>query len=137
MQLNRSVKKVTDGSDNNNNMHVARLKQQKRSQRKITLIIATDMLCWLPVLVISGLHMGQVVDATPYYGALSVIVLPINSIINPLLYSDSVYGKFEKWERWGRNELRGLYSSILMKLSTRTMSETVENIEMQPVQKTE
>eukprot|EP00116_Pleurobrachia_bachei_P001231 sb/3461493/ len=96
MELNRSVSKVTDASNENNannvnQNHVARLKQQKKSQRKISLIIGTDMLCWLPVMVISGLHMGELVDATPYYGALSVIILPINSIINPLLYSDSVY----------------------------------------------
>lgn len=55
-------------------------------QRKIGLIIGTDLLVWLPFLVVCVLHYREVIDATPYYQIFSVIVLPINSLINPLLY---------------------------------------------------
>eukprot|EP00116_Pleurobrachia_bachei_P013289 sb/3473551/ len=48
-------------------------------------------MCWLPMMITSCFHMAEVIDATPYYDIFSVILLPINSVINPMLYSDKVY----------------------------------------------
>ena len=78
--------------------------------------------------------MGQVVDATPYYGVLSVIILPINSILNPILYSDSVYGMVEKWTRLGWDAVKRFVSFLLVKMLKGTPEEPTENIEMGPVQ---
>jgi hypothetical protein len=36
------------------------------------------------------LHYLEVVDATPWYSVFSMIILPINSVINPLLYNDFI-----------------------------------------------
>ena len=63
-------------------------KRNNKLQRKISLIIATDFLCWLPVAIISCLHSGAVNDATPYYSLISIVFLPINCVINPVLYYD-------------------------------------------------
>ena len=63
-------------------------KRNRKLQRKISLIIATDFLCWLPVTIASCLHSGAVIDATPYYSLVSIVFLPINSVINPVLYND-------------------------------------------------
>ena len=79
-------------------------KRNKRLQRKISLIIASDFLCWLPVTIASFLHSGGVIDATPYYSLISIVFLPINSVINPLFYNDLVnvlirrfYGKVARF----------------------------------------
>ena len=58
--------------------------------RKIAIIIATDFCCWVPFITICVLHSLEVFDATPWYGLFSMIILPINSVINPLLYDDAV-----------------------------------------------
>ena len=63
-------------------------KRNRKLQRKISLIIATDFLCWLPVTIASCLHSGAVIDATPYYSLISIVFLPINSVLNPVLYND-------------------------------------------------
>ena len=55
-------------------------------QRKITIIILTDFFCWVPFVVVSGLHYLLIVDASPWYATFSIVILPINSVINPLLY---------------------------------------------------
>ena len=60
-------------------------------QRKIFAIITTDFLCWIPFITISLLHTLEVMDASPWYGLFSIIILPINSIINPLLYDDLIF----------------------------------------------
>ena len=60
-------------------------------QRKISMIIATDFLCWIPFIMISLLHTLRVMDAAPWYGLFSIVILPINSVINPLLYDDLIF----------------------------------------------
>ena len=64
--------------------------RNQKINRKIAIIIATDFCCWVPFIVICFLHFLEVVDATPWYSMLSMIILPINSAINPLLYDDIV-----------------------------------------------
>eukprot|EP00116_Pleurobrachia_bachei_P001251 sb/3461513/ len=89
----------------------ARIKRQQKIQRKVSMIIVTDLICWLPLLTVSFCHMAGVVDATPYYGIFSVIILPVNSTINPLLYSDAVYNVgqvgWKWWGQWWRRSFQG------------------------------
>eukprot|EP00116_Pleurobrachia_bachei_P002154 sb/3462416/ len=55
-------------------------------QRKISLIIFTDSLCWVPLILVCFLHYINLIDATSLYPTFSTVVLPINSLLNPLLY---------------------------------------------------
>ena len=64
--------------------------RNNRLQRKISVIILTDFLCWVPFIIICFLHTIGQIDASPWYALLSVVILPINSVINPLLYDDTV-----------------------------------------------
>ena len=65
-------------------------KRNNRMNRRIAFIITTDFLCWVPFIVICVLHSLEVLDATPWYSLFSMVILPINSVINPLLYDDAV-----------------------------------------------
>ena len=65
-------------------------KHTLRLQKKVTRIILTDLLCWVPFLLICLLHSLEVLDATFLYPFFSIIVLPINSMINPLIYDDFI-----------------------------------------------
>ena len=73
--------------------------RNKRLQRKISLIILTDFLCWVPFIFISFLHSIEVINATSWYGILSVVILPINSVINPFLYDDYIGKQAELFVR--------------------------------------
>ena len=70
-------------------------RRELRLQTKISVIIATDFLCWIPFIVVCLLHFFEIINATPWYPLFSVIILPLNSIINPLLYSDHITSKVE------------------------------------------
>ena len=63
-----------------------RMKKVRAIQHKIMMIIATDFLCWVPFIFISGLHNLQYIDASTWYATFAMIVLPLNSVINPLIY---------------------------------------------------
>ena len=57
-------------------------------QRKVTMIVLTDTTTWVPFLIFCALHTAQVVDMSPYYPIFSIVILPLNSVMNPLLYSE-------------------------------------------------
>ena len=75
------------------NLHRKRAAARNRAMnQKIALMIGTDFICWIPFTIISLLHSFEVMDATPFYGVFSIIILPLNSVINPLLYENSGLG---------------------------------------------
>ena len=65
------------------------IKRQRSLQQKITIIILTDFVCWIPFIAVCGLHYLGIASADNLYAFFSIIVLPINSIINPFLYDDT------------------------------------------------
>ena len=69
-------------------MGKGRNKKDQKLQRKISIIIITDFLCWVPLIVISGLHNLRKIDASEWYIHFAMTVLPLNSVINPLIYED-------------------------------------------------
>ena len=66
-------------------------KRNKKLQRKVATIIITDFLCWVPFVLICMLHFFEVMNASSHYGLFSIIILPINSLINPFLYSEIMW----------------------------------------------
>ena len=74
-------------------------KQQSRMQRRISRIIITDFLCWIPICIMAFVKLsGYHVDDVAYIVSAGLL-LPINSAFNPLLYSsllDKLNKTFEK-----------------------------------------
>ena len=77
-----------------------RLRRENKLQRKVFLIILTDLLCWIPFLIICILHFCDVMNAAPLYSFLSIVVLPINSVLNPIFYWNAAYDVIDKVFVW-------------------------------------
>eukprot|EP00116_Pleurobrachia_bachei_P000508 sb/3460770/ len=60
-------------------------------QAKISAIILTDFFCWVPLSIVSFLHLSEAINATTWYPFFSILIIPINSVINPLLYDSNFY----------------------------------------------
>jgi hypothetical protein len=82
---------IESGQDDNPD----RRKEAKNLQNKVTLIISTDFVCWIPFIIICTLHNTGSIDATNWYVNMALIVLPVNSVINPLI-ADNVLQEFFK-----------------------------------------
>ena len=67
--------------------------QTARLQHRITQIVVTDLCCWIPFIGICVLHSLEVIDATFLYSISSVVILPINSVFNPLMYDNFIIGR--------------------------------------------
>ena len=71
--------------------------RQEKLQIKVSIILLTDFLCWVPFIIISAAHNLRHLDATHWYVPFAMIMLPLNSVINPLIYDDYIgklFGKF-------------------------------------------
>ena len=65
-------------------------RRDNKTDRRIAIIITSDFFCWVPFIIICVLHSLEVLDATPWYSLFSIIILPINSFMNPLILDDAV-----------------------------------------------
>jgi hypothetical protein len=102
-------------------------------QRRITALIATDFLCWIPFIVISSLHNLHTIDATYWYVPFAMTVLPLNSVINPLIY-DQTANKFlrKKWLQLRTGIIRGDNSNRATRL-VEDNTKAEENIGMETI----
>ena len=84
-------------------------------QAKISAIILTDFCCWVPLSIVSFLHLSEAVNASTWYPFFSILILPINSVINPLLYDSAFYFGLVSGPA---RVLRGTANSILTAFQT-------------------
>ena len=70
--------------------HTQEMKHQMRLTGKVTAIVATDFCCWFPVIILGILVQCRVITLPASVFAWCVtFILPINSAINPYLYTIS------------------------------------------------
>ena len=84
--------KVTAASSailvSDNNPHIR--KRNQKLQRKIATIIGTNCAVSIPFFVVCALHGGKVFDATPTYPVIALVIIPSNSIINPMILNELI-----------------------------------------------
>ncbi|XP_065365604.1 relaxin receptor 2 [Calliphora vicina] len=54
---------------------------------RFAIIITTDCACWLPVIIVKLLALSGIPISPALYAWLAVLVLPVNSALNPILYT--------------------------------------------------
>jgi len=59
-------------------------------QRKIYRLLATDFCCWVPISVMAFINFAGVPLSGIVYVVSAIVLLPVNSALNPILYSDVV-----------------------------------------------
>jgi hypothetical protein len=86
--ISDKTKKSSDQAGQKKNK--AARKRNRSLEIRILAIVATDFLCWVPFIIICFLHNRRVLDASKWYQALALIVLPLNSLINPMIYDRTI-----------------------------------------------
>ena len=65
-----------------------RQKEEARMAIKMAVIVLTDFFCWMPLIFLSILvQFGQIVVSPNTYAWVVTFILPINSAVNPFLYT--------------------------------------------------
>ena len=79
--------------------------EEIRMAVKMSLIVLTDFCCWVPIAVLSILVQAGLVEVDPVaYAWIATFVLPINSSINPFLYTlaSGIWDKVKSSSRHSR-----------------------------------
>ena len=88
--------------------------RNQKMNKKIATIIFTDFCCWVPFIIICALHTLGVMDASPWYAMFSIVLLPINSVINPLLYDNTIADQLYRTS----SSIRGRFSSYSSRMAS-------------------
>ena len=89
----RTSRILTSGSGTANKTIKSR---NQKTNTKIAMIIFTDFCCWVPFIIFCALHTLGVMDASRWYAMFSIVLLPINSVVNPLLYNSTLTVAFSR-----------------------------------------
>ena len=109
----------------NNNNSVE--KQDLKLQRMVLSLIISDFLCWVPFIFICWLHLFGVVDGKPWYRVFAILVLPINSVVNPILYNKSMTQALEAAVSWSRAKISHCFNRLTTVLHTFQRENATEN----------
>ncbi|KAJ7393963.1 hypothetical protein OS493_003632 [Desmophyllum pertusum] len=92
------------------------MKRESALARRVSAIILTDFSCWIPVIILSILSLtGQFHDEQGFvYVWFAVFVLPVNSSVNPVLYTFSTPKV--------RSVLKGWFYRLFRRLSCKNRS---------------
>ena len=61
--------------------------QAAKMQRRIACIIATDFCCWIPICIMAYVRLGVHFSSDTVYPITPVLLLPLNSALNPFLFT--------------------------------------------------
>ena len=66
-----------------------RMESQPKLAKRLAAVVFTDVCCWVPVAILLFLSLGRAVSDSDnnLYSWFSICVIPINSAINPILYT--------------------------------------------------
>ena len=104
---------LRSGQQNNQD----RQREERAIQNRIMLIIATDFLCWVPFIIISALHNLEYIDASKWYASFAMTVLPLNSVVNPVVYDKALEEFIERHVRKTVAAVKFSSSTIIRKVS--------------------
>ena len=65
-------------------------KRSRQVQRKVAIIILTDFVSWIPFVFVCVLYSADVLDGTAWYSIFSLVLNPMNSVINPLVLNSTI-----------------------------------------------
>ena len=86
--------------------------KKRKKYRYLWAIIITDFFCWVPFILVCGLHYLDIMDGTTLYPITSIVILPVNSVINPMLYNNLIYTSLKSGILKLRDRLRQLQETL-------------------------
>lgn len=103
-------------------------KREIRVARKMAFIVGTDFACWMPIIAMGILtQTGLVVLPTSLYAWSVIFIIPINSSINPVLYTFINYLEGKKTKVKGNSSLQTLSTRLSKEGSTKRTSRLGSN----------
>ncbi|ESO12464.1 hypothetical protein HELRODRAFT_62159 [Helobdella robusta] len=82
------IPNIVDMYDNENNLGNKVMKRKIQTvDKRLFLIVWTNVLCWFPITLIKIMALNSITISDSFYAWLTIFVVPINSALNPIIYS--------------------------------------------------
>ncbi|XP_062590924.1 G-protein coupled receptor GRL101-like [Saccostrea cucullata] len=104
--------------------------RQREASLAMTLfvIVITDVFCWIPIGILRMLTFWEIEVSPEVYGWMVVVVMPINSAINPILYTLSSVIRKKRMENWeNSSELKKQLCTLKLRLEN-TRDRTISTV---------
>ena len=85
-------------------------------QKKVFRVLATDFCCWFPISLMAVLSINGVPISNTAYAVSAIVLLPINSALNPIVYSNAIDVLSDPVRR--RKTLKTLFTTVQVITST-------------------
>ena len=90
--------------------HVSRFKESHTEEVQMAIrmavVVLTDFICWMPIIIMGIMVQANAITLSPtVYAWTATFLLPINSAVNPFLYTLATYREGQKSD-WGTKEIR-------------------------------
>ncbi|CAK8675565.1 unnamed protein product [Clavelina lepadiformis] len=72
------------------NRRSANKDKSKKLQNKVLRLVVTDFCCWVPISIMAFINFSGIPVSNVVYAVSAIILLPINSALNLILYSDFI-----------------------------------------------
>ena len=79
-------------------------------QKKVFRVLATDFCCWFPISLMAVLSINGVPISNTAYAVSAIVLLPINSALNPIVYSNAIDVLSDSVRR--RKTLKTLFTTV-------------------------
>ena len=101
-----------------------------RMTLKVTAIVATDFFCWFPIIILGILVQSRTITLPPHtYAWLVTCVLPVNSAVNPYLYTIAeVISNYCKERREGSAQVQK--SSVTQEVNAAKVNNNLDQTKM-------
>ncbi|XP_076812070.1 uncharacterized protein LOC143459012 [Clavelina lepadiformis] len=70
--------------------------KSKTLQNKVLRLVVTDFCCWVPISIMAFINFSGIPVSNVAYAVSAIILLPINSALNPILYSNFIDNIIER-----------------------------------------
>ncbi|XP_076814045.1 uncharacterized protein LOC143460429 [Clavelina lepadiformis] len=70
--------------------------KSKHLQNKVLRLVVTDFFCWVPISIMAFINFSGIPVSNVAYAVSAIILLPINSALNPILYSNFIDNIIDK-----------------------------------------
>ncbi|XP_059141910.1 G-protein coupled receptor GRL101-like [Physella acuta] len=87
---------------------LAKRRREIMVAKNLSLVVMSNFLCWFPVCVIGLMTARGHTFSQQTYGWLAVFVMPLNSAVNPVIYTLPVV--YKKWEDFKNGQMRNTLS---------------------------
>ena len=88
----------------------AALKNNKKLSRKVSLIISSQLLAWIPIIIATILSLADREIPPDFYEMAAIVLIPVSSLLNPLFHSPRHVA--------GRKERGGTRGTVVTQLGT-------------------